>query len=612
METRGNMKNIILVLVLLFNPFFSYAIDEYETVIIEQNFNSSSKVVIDKKEIERSRAKDIPSLLATQANISVSQSKFQPNSIFLRGGDSGHILILVDGVPYYDASTSQRTINLSSLNLKSVQRIEVIKGSQSVLYGGQALAGVIKIDTIPQELNTSGQVLIEGGMQNHRLGSAGGVLNLADQVALIIRGSYSERQNLSPILHSTQKYPSSLSIGELAYVDRSRPIEAILKLQTSFDQTRTNNFSNSTYQVEDADDFRTSAYQLNFTSLFFAKNLFLQPKLFVSKQNSARLFLENLSLTKREYSGDLLSTRLEVTLLQEKSINVIAGIGYTKEQMDTKDLSTVLPPDSPLKSVNEWLENENVFARVLWTALPWIDLEIGARSEFRKLKDRVDTGHFGLILNQQFKLEASSGYRSPNLFQLYGDYGSSDLKPEKAFTYSATYENNYYGNQVSTSGTVFHTKFSDLLTISPAQMKYINLSNTETKGIEFMVAYRPLDVGLNIQLTMGYQEPRDLDNANWLQRRPLKTASLKLRQEIGLVGLGFEAIHSGERRDRSGMTTYINLPDYTLLNATVDYKPSEQWTIYARGQNLGNYRYESAYSYHDEGINAFAGVEYSF
>ena len=73
--------------------------------VSDQNFSSTNKIVIDQDEIKKSRSSNLPALLATKANISISTNNLQPNSIYIRGGDSSHVLILVDGVPTYDSSS---------------------------------------------------------------------------------------------------------------------------------------------------------------------------------------------------------------------------------------------------------------------------------------------------------------------------------------------------------------------------------------------------------------------------------------------------------------------------------------------------------------------------
>jgi outer membrane cobalamin receptor len=148
------MKKYVLIPTLILSTCFqsAYAIQDLQLDVVDQNFSSSNKIIIDAEQIKKSHASNLAQLLSSQANVSVASTSFQPNSIYLRGGDSSHVLILIDGVPTYDPSTVQRTINLGNLNLKNIQKIEIIKGSQSVVYGGQALSGVISIETFPSQI----------------------------------------------------------------------------------------------------------------------------------------------------------------------------------------------------------------------------------------------------------------------------------------------------------------------------------------------------------------------------------------------------------------------------------------------------------------------------
>ena len=120
------MKNIYFKFIIIsFSviTFFSvaHAAKTLNLDVSDQNFNSTDKIIIDHDEIQKSRASNLPALLATKANISISTNNVQPNSIYIRGGDSSHVLILVDGVPTYDASSPQRTINLFNMNKINIE-----------------------------------------------------------------------------------------------------------------------------------------------------------------------------------------------------------------------------------------------------------------------------------------------------------------------------------------------------------------------------------------------------------------------------------------------------------------------------------------------------------
>lgn len=594
---------------IVFFALETYAVQEFETVVKDIQFNSSSRIVIDKEEIEKSHAKNVTTLLAEQANISIVVSNFTPSSIYLRGGDSSHVLILVDGVPFYDASTIQRTINLNSLDIKSVQKIEIIKGSQSVLYGGQALSGVIKIDTIPKELKNSGYLMNMAGTQRQTESAGGAIIHTGDQTAVVVRASTSQKDSSSPVMDSHKKYPTRLDTGELGYINRNQPLNYLLKVQTSFDKTDIPTTAFPAYNAADADHFETSTYQLNYTGYFSIPDSYLKPALSISSQQSARLFEQSFVdsggfPTKQDYRGDLLALRYEMTALDfEKYFNLRMGGSFNKEKMIYKDADVLKSDDAT--------EFEGIFVKAQTQAIDHVNLEAGVRSDFNQGKNQIDTYQAGVSLFEDFKIEYSTGFKQPSLFQLFSAYGNADLKPEKSRGFSATLDHQF-SNRIFASYTYFENRFENLIVIRGSPQKYENVDSSETKGHEFSFAYVDASRGTTYNMNVGYQEPYDRSQKTWLVRRPLRTASAKIRQEFGKLGVGAGIIHNGSRRDRTGSTSYGTLVSYTLFNLTADYQLNDQVFLFSRVENIGNIHYESSYGFYDEGVNALAGVQIGF
>lgn len=604
------MRNLgfLVILGVLFT-LKTHAVQEFETVVKDIQFNSSSRIVIDKKEIEKSHAKTLTALLAAQANISIAQSNFTPSSIYLRGGDSSHVLILVDGVPFYDASTIQRTINLNSLDIKAVQKIEVIKGSQSVLYGGQALSGVIKIETIPQDLKSSGYLLAQTGNRYQNGNAFGMTQNLGDQSAVVVRGNYSSKEAASPVMDSKKVYPTRLGVGELGYINRNSPLNYLLKVQTSFDKTYIATTAFPAYSAADADNFETSTYQLNYTGFLSMPETYLKPTFSISSQQSARQFEQDFVAsggfpTKQDYKGELLALRFEVTPLElEKVLNVRLGGSFNQEKMIYKDADI-------LKS-DYITEFEGFFVKVQSQAIENLNLEAGARSDFNKMKNEIGTYQVGATVFDLLKLEYSTGFKQPSLFQLFSDYGNTNLKPERSTSFSATVDRKFSEN-FAASYTYFENRFENLVVIRGSPQKYENVDSSETKGHEVMVTLDDKDRGTTYSVNMGYQEPVDSSQKTWLVRRPLRTASVKVRQDFDKWGAGAEVVHNGSRRDKTGSTSFGTLSSYTLLNLIADYKYNEKVSFFTRVQNVGDIHYESSYGFYDEGVNALVGAQMDF
>lgn len=601
------MKSFIALLAVQWVFQSVWAIQEYETVVTDTKFNSSSRVIINKAEIDKSRAKDVTTLLATQANISIVQSNFTPTSIFMRGGDSSHILILIDGVPFYDASSVQRTFNLNTLDIKSIQKIEVIKGSQSVLYGGQALTGVIKIDTIPKEIKSSGQVLASGGNFNQASLAAGGLLALNDQVGVLARGSISQKFAKSPVLNSDQQYPLYLNTGELAAVYRG-PVAAVFKVQNSFDRHYISTTANPSFLAADTEGFVSSTSQTTATAFFNANNFRFKPLLAVSAQRNARQFEQDFtnglgSPTKQDYVGELLAARMEVTPLDFDYFVLKLGGSINSEKMLYRDFD-ILKSD-----VSD--EFEGFFAKIEVPITQNIQIEAGSRLDYRRMKNEIATHQFGLTLFEVLKLEYATGFKHPSLFQLYSSYGNANLKPERSTSYSVTLESNLNADLFA-SITGFETRFENLILTRGFPPIYDNISSSKTVGAELVGGYRWLEQSMNFTVTLGYQEPKDLEQGTWLPRRPLRTASLKVRKEFSDFSVGLDLVHNGDRRDRTGATSYGLLNPYTLVHVIAEYQVLKDLALFTRVQNLFDQRYESNYGFYDEGLNVIAGAEYSF
>ncbi len=589
-------------LALVFSAVNSFAIQEFEAVVEDKKFNSSSTIVIDAAEIKKSRVKDVTSLLATQANIAIAQSNFQPNSIFLRGGDNSHVLILIDGVPFYDASTVQRTVNLNTVNLKSIQKIEIIKGSQAVLFGGQALSGVIKITTIPKVLKSSGQLLGQVGTRNSGLLSLGGIYSFDESHALTFRQAISGRENKSPVKDSTNAYPTRFTNTEGVYIYKNEYLESFLKVQTSFDDTKIVNSDNATFKPVDVENFSFTTYQLS-TS---ASAKFLsgtKPQASVAYQRGVRHLEIPASPVKQDFAGELLTARFEIYPIQSETLSIVSGISLTQEKLKSENLD--------IKTADVRADFQGLFVKADYTLTSDILLEGGVRNDSENWLRSIGTYQLGVTFFKKFKAEYSTGFKRPSLAQLNAIFANPDLPPERSVSTSLSYETNIT-DDLFFSVTAFQNDFKNLIVVrgfNPGQ--YVAL-DSNTVGVEASTGLRFEPEQIVLNLSLGYQEPRDSSVANWLPKRPLRTASLRIRKEINEFTLGTELVHNGDRRDRTGPLTFGTVEQFTILNVTAEYKFTESFSIYTRGQNITNQIYETTYAYYDEGQSYIVGAEYAF
>lgn len=564
------------MLALLFFSLSAFS-QVYETVVEDIVFSSSSRVIITEDMIKKSQARDLPSLLLTAANISITSNAFQPTSISLRGGNSGHVLIIVDGIPFYDPSTIQRTGNLSSFNIKAIKKVEVIKGSQSVLYGGQALGGVIKIET----LGDANSGFIETGTQSTY---AGGVEFSGEN--LIARGFYKEKRAESSAKSSSNHYPFNQQNLDLIYRWKKSTV-GFVKASYLRDSSNTPS-SDINYQIVDVSDFKLSSEQGSVSSQILFKELKWQPRLSVGLQNGLRFYDFPSSPMNEDYKSQTHFIRVDAKPIRTDTMMIDLGFSYSYEDFIFQEFN--------IESADAFLEQRGVFAKFTSFIDEDTTLSYGGRTENWSGKNPVNVFQLGLT-HKKTKAEISSGLKTPTLYQLYSKYGNPHLKAEEGGQVSLSQEFE------KLSVTIFYSRFKNLITTTgtfPA-IRYVNVKETETRGAE-AIYIKEFNSTQSATLNISYQEPKDLSNHNWISRRPLLTTSLRyLHNQVQL-----EVLNIGTRKD-VGPNGNVRLPSYTVLNLGINYK-----NTYLRIDNLADSRNQETYGYYSEGLAAVLGLSFNW
>ncbi len=608
------MKNIYFALLFILPSFIisgpsAFAAKTLNLNVIDQNFNSTEKIIIDQEEIRKSRASSLPALLASKANISISTTNLQPNSIYIRGGDSSHVLILVDGVPTYDASSPQRTINLFNLNLSKIKRIEILKGSQSVLYGGQAMSGVIKIETFSEENQNATTLITDTALTSHwgnrQTLSVDTLHNLSQEMAVTASAFGLMARNPSPVLGSAQIYPQQSGAAEIGLQIKNE-YENIFKLNYSRDDNQISNADFNNSKAIDTKDFYAETESIGGVWILRKNNEF---NLTVSQQKIDRAFDQDASksatglMTDEKYLGILSNIRLDGSIFKNEFVNLIAGLQYSEESMYSTFRQVTATDDKT--------QYEGIYLKSDFLLPQNFLLEYGMRQENTKNRSLASTYHLGLIWNQMIKAEYSTGFKTPSLFQLYSKYGNSDLIPETSKNFSLSFEHQF-NDQFYSSLTCFDAQFENLIDFSFATLKYNNVSKTRTVGLESQTDAQFIDGRLRISLALGYQEPRDISRNQWLVRRSLRSASLKISTDLSAnLNTGAEIIHTGEKLDKSG-PQYLTVEDYTLINIFGNFKLSQTTNLFARIENLENKVYETTYGFYNDGSIYKIGAQLNF
>lgn len=596
----------------LFLPCLLWAQSDYETVVEDVIFNSSSRVVIDEKTIRNSKAPDLISLITTQANVTLFNNNFQPPQLFLRGGESSHILILIDGVPSYDVSWAQRTLNLNALDINNVRRIEIIKGGQTVLFGGQALAGVIKIETFASQYRDEKKVSATTALTEYEDYRIGASLEkaLSDEEGFKASVRYMDRKNQSPVFDSSVRYDQFNHNIDLNYEKQGSTIiraRGFYFKDKSWNPTTVNVAGSQS--IADSDVQRDDEQFGVSTQLIF-KELPLKPKLSVYGQKGWRYFysISQTPNVNARFRSQLQGVLLDTTPLETDTFALLAGASYQREDFFFNDIAGTF--NATPRRDEKFQELRGYYAMAKVTPSKDFQMEFGSRQEdVTGFKDQRSY-QIGLTLFENTKLEWVTGYRAPSSAQRFGIFPNEDLKPETSQTYSLT-QDYKIADKGEVSVTLFETSFDNYIETQRVGfiLEYANTKKVKTRGVELAASYLLTEKD-TLQMSYAYQEPWDQVRHEQLRRRPKVSGTLRLFHAEEKWTTMLEGTGAGERNDFFGATRKYEFEGYFLVNTSASYRLRDDLSLSLRISNLLDYRPELSIDFYGEGRNAWLTAEY--
>jgi vitamin B12 transporter len=594
---------------------------------------ASSVTVITKEDLERTRKTSVLEALEEVLGVSIIQNGPAGGaaSVLLRGANSEHTLVLMDGVELNDPISPSRSFDLAHLMLENIERIEILRGPQSPLYGSDALGGVVNIITRKGQgkprfsLSSLGGSL---GTIHSNAGLSGNTRTIGYSFGL----SYFRSEGLSA---SSTNYAGNeeedgyrnftfsgrLNFHPLNNLDLDL-ILRILKTKTDID-----NFGgaygddpNST-QEYDALFLKTQVRSLHL------KNRWEQ-KLGLSLVDYDRRH-KNLVDTAHPYDSEngffkssLFKIDWQNNFFLHKANTLTFGIDHQQEQGESEYLSEGLwgPSSSifPLQRAHTtglYLQDQiRIASRFFATA----GVRLDSHSQFgTSLTYRLAPAYLIERTGTKFKATFGTGFKSPSLYQLYapgtlwGPIGNKALKPEKCMGLDFGFEQEILRDKIFMGATYFQNDYKNLIDFDFTQ-GYLNIGRAESKGAEFFISTRPLK-DLLFKATYTLTAAKDKDTDTPLLRRPKHKFTANLNYDFfgkGTLNLSF--IYTGEREDMDFSTlpaARVNLSGYSLLNAAISFDINSSLQVFSRLDNILDQEYEMVKGYGTPGFSAYGGFK---
>ena len=576
--------------------------------------------IVSRQQIERSSGKSLAQVLTEQSGIIVNGANSNPGkdkSIFLRGATNDYTLILLDGVPVNDPSGAGGAFDIRLFPIEQIDHIEILKGSQSTLYGSDAIAGVINIitkkgGTRPVNLNGGASY----GSYNTFNGNAG------------VNGSTSAIDyNLNYTYTNTDGISEALDKTDTAHFDKDGFMRNSFQANVTVKagkHLRLSPYYRYTYFRGgfDADAFTDG--NNNYTSLL--NNAGAVATLAIPKGTLTANY--GYSYARRIYASDYGPSVYkgkfntgEVYLTRElgSAIKLLAGVNYQTYQL----LDTTLDKKNP---------QTNIFSPYLsfFVHTPeGLSVEIGGRYNHHSTFGTNLTYSFNTayLIRKGLKAFAniSSGFKAPSVTDLFGPvyYGSNpDLKPEKSSNIEGGLQWQAPGARLQLTATGYYRDVNDL--IAYVGTRLINIDEQKVSGMEWEAGFTPNErwtIKAAYNLVTGYisQSRNGKDTSyNNLVRRPKNAVTASIGYQATsrlLVSLSAQSI--GRRADLYfAPPTYaseqVSLDAYTLVNAYAEYKlAKEKLRLFIDGKNLTNARFTEVYGYQTMGINVTAGFRFN-
>ncbi len=586
-----------------------------------KNQNETSKVltIIDEDQIKQNGGKDLTQLLNEQVGLVVNGSNSnsgKDRSVYLRGAKNEYTLILLDGVPLNDPSgVAGGAYDLRMISLDLVERIEILKGSQSTLYGSDAVAGVINIITK------------QGGDKPFQVGGTLGY------------GSYNTFRGNTAVRGSTKMIDYNVGYSSMRTDGLSEAKEtnggdfdkdgaSQNAFQANFGINPSEKFSikpfvrYSTFNGE----YDGGAFTDDLLNTYEAKllNVGAQAKYTVDKGSVNLLYSYDKTdrvfdgtYGKSEYTGLFNQTEIFFNYAWSDKIQTLTGITrqdlkMLDETSTEKDPSIILT--SPYVSLFGHTGNFSV--------------ELGGRYNHHTKFGNHATYSFNpsYRFKNGMKLFAnlSTGFKAPSLYQLYGQYGANpDLKPERSESLEGGAQWISLNQKVELRAVAFKRKINDVIVYQyPTNF---NLNKQNDHGIELegsitltsKIKARLFYAWVTGKVTTKDPLGGDTTYKN-LIRRPAHSAGMNIRYQLN--ERFFASVNANVFSERDDLyfdsNTFTNQPatlkPYALVDVYGEYRVREYLIIFGEGRNLLNADYEEVYGYSTFGINVTTGIKFNF
>ena len=567
---------------------------------------------ITRQDIERSQAVDLVTLLQREAGLQRTQTGGigTNSSLFLRGAASLETLVLIDGIAQNKQDASG-AVSLEHIMLDSVERVEIVRGNVSAIYGSGAIGGVIQIFTRAGSRVPTATASLELGPRSYNK-LAGGISASFGDTAFSANVSRLKTDGFSAINPAQQPGANPDADG---YANTSATVSATHRLsnahnfgfklfKSSGDTAYDNAFGAPT-------DIQNSTTRLSQATVF-TDNTFgnWRSRLSLGKQSDKNRSFDN------GVFGSTEGFVTRATVLNWVNTLALGGDWLLTAGLERQRQSIETTTDSAFSTPYDQRRNATAVFAGIEGNVAGGGVQLNVRHDkVGDLKETTGYIGYGYPLTQQLKViaSASTAFIAPPLGYLYGPgFVNPLLQPELGRSKELGLQ--YAQDTQLLRATYFDTRIKNQLTYDFNAFAFANINRARNEGLE--LSYKGTAGQTDLRASLTLQKPVNEVTGQRLSRRAATLASLGVSQPIGALRLNADLQYSGARPDSFAdtatfATVETTLPAYTLVNLSAAYKLTPEVMLNTRLDNATDRSYQTVYGYNQQPRSLYVGVSWS-
>ena len=578
---------------------------------------ASSVTVVTADEIAAQQRRTFADVLRNIPGLNVVQQggPGSVTSVFMRGTNSNHTKVLLDGIDVCDPSNANAAFDFGQLLTADIERVEVLRGPQSGLYGSDAIGGVINVITRSGSGPMKAAASVEGGMFNSFNQAAGlsgsqDAFHYAANVAHLHSGGtpVTPLDLLGPGEQRNDDYYDNLTVSTRLGLDVTQSFDLGLVARYTSTHLRYTGEDFSTFPALPAaqqSESNTDQYYGRVTAHLASLDGALNQTLGVA-------FMRNQTATLQPQTPESLNTGERTKVDWQGAVRLAGTETLLLGVEDARD-EISQPLSASMRIDSGYVELQSQLGEHWFSAL---NVRYDDNDRFGgKVTYRIAPAWVSTATGTKLKASVGTGFKAPTLSELFQDFApfffaNPNLKPESSVGYDAGVEQGVAGNRLRVGATYYHNRIRDLITTDVTGTTWANVGRATTDGLESFIACQPAR-RLTLRVDYTYTQASDDVLQQELLRRPRHKGTLIATWQATdalLLNLNVLAVSGWVDGNRDFSIPRLDASGYTTVNLAAAFDVTRRFTVFSRVDNLFDRHYQNPVGFLQPGFGVFAGI----